>query len=406
MRQELKNIEFAMDSICIFKGLLEDEVLKNLKNLATNVDKGELSKSINYYRSFVFSLLKQNENLSIREYIINKLISFETPVTDLIDKNLEISDNIIKALDRELYYLHIISNLSSRVIKNLMINNVEISEFQIECIGEFLEWNNECNIEFEMTSNNLIEFYKTKGTGEFSKFKAFVWKNGKLNGIEKTDPIKLDALIGYEHQKETIIKNTLQFIKGGVANNILLYGSRGTGKSSTVKALINEYYEKGLRLIEVDKKDLVDFVDIIDKIRDKNLKFIIFVDDLTFQDGDESYSALKTILEGRIQNRPDNILIYATSNRRHLVVEKFSDSDEIHSKDTVEEKLSLSDRFGITVSFLSPDQREYLKIVDGIAEERGLDIDKEVLHKEAIKWAMWQNGRSPRTAKQFINSLE
>ena len=170
--------------------------------------------------------------------------------------------------------------------------------------------------------------------------------------------------------------------------------------------VLNEYYDQGLRLIEVDKEQLSDFTRIIRLLRHKKQKFIIFVDDLVFQENEASYSALKTILEGRVENRPDNILIYATTNRRHLIQEKFSNEDEIHSKDTREEQLSLADRFGITISFFTPNQNEFLKIVDGIVESKGLEVDKEYLHSEALKWEKWHNGRSPRSARQFINWLE
>ena len=229
---------------------------------------------------------------------------------------------------------------------------------------------------------------------------------GHLREIKEPDPIRLSNLIGYEIQKKEIISNTKHFLKGAPANNLLLYGSRGTGKSSTVKAILNEYSSEGLRLIEVDKKQLGDFTRIIRLLKNKKQKFIIFVDDLVFDENEDSYSALKTILEGKIENRPSNIIIYATTNRRHLVQEKFSDRDEVNSKDTMEEKLSLADRFGITISFFTPNQKEFLIIVDGIVKERGLVVDEAELHREALKWEKWHNGRSPRSANQFVDWLQ
>ena len=259
--------------------------------------------------------------------------------------------------------------------------------------------------------DDVIEFYKKFGTGEFGEYRAFVWERdgGKtyLRGVKHPDPVRLSQLVGYEDQKKIIINNTLQFLSGHPANNLLLYGSRGTGKSSTVKAIINEYYDRGLRLIEVDKDRLTDFTKIIEVLKDKNLKFIIFVDDLVFQDGEASYSALKTILEGGIESNTNNIIIYATTNRKHLVKETFEErNNDIHASDTVEEKLSLSDRFGITVSFYSPDQKEYLAIVESLVKERNIEVDPEYLRAEALKWVRFYNGRSPRTAKQFVNYLE
>ena len=231
-------------------------------------------------------------------------------------------------------------------------------------------------------------------------------EEGHLREVIEPDPITLKELVGYELQKKDIIRNTEQFLKGIPANNLLLYGSRGTGKSSTVKAILNEYYSDGLRLIEVDKEQLGDFTRIIRLLKNKKQKFIIFVDDLVFAENEQSYSALKTILEGRVENRPDNIIIYATTNRRHLVKEKFSDRDDVHSKDTKEEQLSLADRFGMTISFYAPNQNEFLEIVDGIVEAKNIKVDKEYLHSEALKWEKWNNGRSPRSARQFINWLQ
>jgi predicted AAA+ superfamily ATPase len=221
--------------------------------------------------------------------------------------------------------------------------------------------------------------------------------------------------MGYEAERARVIENTLQFLKGFPANNALFYGDRGTGKSSTVKALLNEYYSQGLRMIEVPKTYLTDFPLIISLLKNRPEKFIIFVDDLAFEESGENYNALKAVLEGGLENRPNNVLIYATSNRRHLVKESFKDraglqsnnqDDEVRAADNIQEKLSLSDRFGITVTFAAPSQNKYLQIVEGIAEKRNLKFDKEKLYQEALKWQMRYNGRSPRTAKQFIDWVE
>jgi predicted AAA+ superfamily ATPase len=224
--------------------------------------------------------------------------------------------------------------------------------------------------------------------------------------------INMDDLYSYERERREVLENTLQFLKGYQANNVLLYGDRGTGKSSTVKALVNEYHGKGLRIIEVPKGYLSDFPEIIRLLRGRSQKFIIFVDDLTFDDSTANYTALKAVLEGGLESRPSNVVIYATSNRRHLVKERFSDrpdsldTDEIHKNDSVQEKLSLADRFGITVIFTAPDQERYLEIASALAEQRGLQVQQNILKKEALKWANRHNGRSPRTARQFIDWLE
>ena len=191
------------------------------------------------------------------------------------------------------------------------------------------------------------------------------------------DPIRLDQLVGYERERELVLQNTEQFLAGFAANSVLLYGDRGTGKSSTVKALLNEHAERGLRLVEVSRDDLGDFPWIIQQLRERPERFILFVDDLSFDEGERDYRGLKAVLEGSVEARPNNVVLYATSNRRHLVQERWTDrestlSAEIHGQDTMQEKLSLSDRFGIRVVFPSPDQRRYLAVVEALASQRGL----------------------------------
>lgn len=259
-------------------------------------------------------------------------------------------------------------------------------------------------------ADSLARFYHSAGCGKMGIYSAFRWLEEKgLVGIEHPDPVTLEDLIGYENQKEMVIKNTEAFIKGTAANNLLLYGERGTGKSSTIKALINKYSSRGLRLVEVARHQLRHFPEILRYLRDRSQRFIIFIDDLSFESYETEYKQLKALLEGGIEAWPDNVLIYATSNRRHLVQENWNDregqSGEIHILDSVQEKLSLADRFGITITYTSPSQEEYLNIVEGLAEKHGLNIPREKLRKMALQWERWYNARSGRTAKQFINYL-
>jgi predicted AAA+ superfamily ATPase len=267
--------------------------------------------------------------------------------------------------------------------------------------------------------NKIEKYHKKWGVGIFAEYRAFVWESfsgkGKLKGVEKPDNIRLKDLIGYEMERSMVLENTIQFVKGYPANNVLIYGDRGTGKSSTVKAILNEYYEDGLRMIELPKANLKDFPSVIRELKYRAQRFIIFVDDLAFEDNEESYTALKAILEGGLESKTSNIIVYATSNRRHLVKEYFSDrkgllsknaDDEVRAHDSIEEKMSLSDRFGVSVIFSAPDQEKYLEIVQGLADKRNIKIDKETLKKEAIKWELWYNGRSARTARQFVDWME
>ena len=431
--EEIKKANVLINSLCIFRKLKEDNVLKKYKELLDYLsqDKISMEESLSRYNEFAYELLDKAKGRTLKKYVIDKIFLDNNAFTDMIDNQDLTKKNIINQVSYEFKVLQYICNIKSDTFKETILTKAKAIDFEKEIVNNLIAWDYE-NIyenQSEKAIDNLksnilnsedwstclddtIEFYTQYGTGEFGEYRAFVWENEDdkeyLRGIEAPDPVRLKELVGYEYQKETIIENTKQFLNGHPANNLLLYGSRGTGKSSTVKAIINEYYSEGLRLIEVDKDKLVDFTKIIRILKNKNLKFIIFVDDLVFEEGESSYSALKTILEGGVENRSSNILIYATTNRKHLVKETFSErsGDDVHANDAIEEKLSLSDRFGITVSFYSPDQKEYLKIIDGIVEARGLEVDTEYLHAEALKWVRWHNARSPRTAKQFINWLE
>ncbi|MGD1863997.1 MAG: ATP-binding protein [Phormidesmis sp.] len=263
--------------------------------------------------------------------------------------------------------------------------------------------------------------YRTHGVGIFGQFIAFRWQNNpdrssnqigaQLIGIPTPDPIQLSQLVAYDHPKQQLIQNTESLLRGYTAQNVLLYGSRGAGKSSLVKALLNEYKDKGLRLIEVPKSHLQNLPQIIGPLSHVPQKFIIFVDDLSFEEDDEAFKSLKVVLEGGVTARPQNVVVYATSNRRHLVREFFDDrpkpkdADEIQSWDTVQEKLSFSDRFGLTLTFTPADQSTYLTIVRQLATQAGLTLEAENLDWRARQWATRHNGRSGRTARQFVDFL-
>ena len=431
--EQIKKANILINSLCIFTNIKEDNVLKKYKTLLKYLNEKEvqIEEGISLYNDFVYELLNGASGTSFKKYIIDLIFLDNNSFTSMIDREDLSNKHIIKQVKFELKALEYIGSITSDNLKETIIHKGNAQNFEAEVINALIDFEVDSDEDYDSykaldklklnilncdnwgdSLENIIEFYKQYGTGVFGEYKAFVWEHEEdktyLRGIDTPDPVKLKDLVGYEDQKETIIDNTKQFLSGYPANNILLYGSRGTGKSSTVKAIINEFYTEGLRLIEVDKDKLVDFTKIIRILKNKNLKFIVFVDDLVFEEGESSYSALKTILEGGVESNSNNMLIYATTNRRHLVKETFSErsGDDVHASDSIEEKLSLSDRFGITVSFYSPDQKEYLKIIDGIVEYRGLEVDKDYLHAEALKWVRWHNARSPRTAKQFINWLE
>lgn len=261
----------------------------------------------------------------------------------------------------------------------------------------------------------LAAQYQRHGTGEFARYRAFRWASrapgGHLQGIASPDPIRLEELIGDERQRGLLMQNTEHLLAGFRANNVLLCGDRGTGKSSTIKALLHRYSHRGLRLVEVAKDDLSDFSRIVAELQTRPQSFVVFVDDLSFEPHETDYKALKAILEGSVAAQPRNVVIYATSNRSHLIRENFSDragilEGEVHPKETLQETFSLSDRFGIRLAFMAPSQAQYLAIVAALAAQRKLPIGTADLHARAITWAQQQNGFSGRTARQFVDFLE
>lgn len=278
-----------------------------------------------------------------------------------------------------------------------------------------------CSLAVKFTKNHtpeemkatLTEFYKEYGVGKFGLHKAFRVvhdENGvQVVPIQNIAHVYLKDLVGYEIPKKKLIENTEAFVDGRKANNCLLFGDAGTGKSSSIKGIANEYYERGLRIVEVYKHQFQDLNDVITQIKNRNYKFIIYMDDLSFEDFEIEYKYLKAVIEGGLEKKPKNVLIYATSNRRHLVREKFSDKeerrDDLHSSDTVQEKLSLVARFGVTIFFAAPDKKEFQNIVRVLAKRYQVTIPEEELLLEANRWELAHGGLSGRTAQQFIDYL-
>ena len=302
----------------------------------------------------------------------------------------------------------IISDYKAIVKKELMYNK-NVSE-KVQALSEKLAKAANADEFFDI----VTEFYKAYGVGMFGLNKAFrisATENGKLtfNPINNMDKVVLDDLIGYEIQKKKLVENTENFVQGRKANNALLFGDSGTGKSTSIKAIVNEYYDQGLRMIEIYKHQFKDLSNVIAAIKNRNYKFIIYMDDLSFEEFEIEYKFLKAVIEGGVETKPDNILIYATSNRRHLIKETWNDrndmesSNGLHRSDTIEEKMSLVNRFGCQISYSKPSNKEYYNIVIGLAKKNGLDMSEEELMAEANKWELSHGGISGRTAQQFIN---
>ena len=257
----------------------------------------------------------------------------------------------------------------------------------------------------------VTNFYRRHGAGKFAFGRAFRLKGEELVPVEHVGDVRLSDIVGYKPQKKELVANTEAFLAGRPANNVLLYGDGGTGKSTSIKAILNEYADSGLRVIEVYKHQFSSILHLTETLRDRNYKFIVFIDDLSFEEGEVEYKYLKAIIEGGIETRPDNILIYATSNRRHIVREVWKDRDDmehkgdIHRSDTVEEKLSLASRFGIAINYSSPRREEYHAIVRALAGKAGLEVADDELMAGADRWEIRHGGMTGRAARQYVDYL-
>ena len=297
------------------------------------------------------------------------------------------------------------------VEKNKQMYNRNVSE-KVRRLSKDLEKAVDEKAFFEV----VTDFYRAYGVGMFGLNKAFRLDENTDNGIRllpinNMEEVVLDDLIGYEYQKQQLVENTRAFVEGKPANNVLLFGDSGTGKSTSVKAIVNQYYDDGIRMIEIYKHQFRYLSTIISMIKNRNYRFIIYMDDLSFEEHEIEYKFLKAVIEGGVETKPDNILIYATSNRRHLIKETWNDrndqdnSNDRHHSDTVEEKLSLVNRFGVTISFVKPMQKEYVNIVVELAKRAGITLPEDELVSQAKIWEMEHGGLSGRTAQQFINHI-
>ncbi len=260
-------------------------------------------------------------------------------------------------------------------------------------------------------AENLAGHYAAYGAGLLGKYRAFRWEHGALRAVERPDAQKLSSLIGQDREREPLVQNTTRLLAGLPSHHALLYGPPGTGKSSTVKAIVNEYAIEGLKLVEISKEDLGELPGLLDVLRKRQaLRFVLFVDDLSFEEHEIEYKDLKALLEGSVEEPPPNVRVYATSNRRNLIRESFSDrgelGDDVHARDTMQEKLSLSARFGLRITFPAPNQKRFLQIISGLVRERGMEVPPNELQERALLWDRWHAGRSGRTARQFVDELE
>ncbi|MBN3877834.1 MULTISPECIES: ATP-binding protein [unclassified Nostoc] len=409
-------------SLLLYQSVLQGEVGRAFLELlqAIRYTEADARGCLQAYGSYFHALAARNQNWE--DYLITQILFSENPFTRLagVREFEDLPPALVTAVQHDLQVLQSLYECSSASLSEWVqgVAHMPISPVvwykEQELVGvetKFTTYLQELD-NWGDAVEELAAYYRQCGSGLFAEYRALRWQSGQFLGIRYSDPVKLSALVGYESQKDALLKNTEFLLSGEMALHVLLYGSRGSGKSSLVKSLLNEYSNRSLRLLEVAKSDLKDLPEIVEHLRGVSQKFIIFVDDLSFEEDDDAFKALKVVLEGNLTARPQNVVVYATSNRRHLIREFFvdrptpKDNEEIHAWDTMQEKLSFSDRFGLTLTFEPANQKTYLKIVQHLVAQAEINITQEDLEFQALQWATRHNGRSGRTARQFVDFLK
>ena len=392
--ENLRQLVLKLRSLVLFRGLLEDPAIQKFMALADEAEQGDPEKCVAAYSDFCARLFACRVNFS--DYILNTLLESENLYALKKGRGEKVEPQLEKCLKNELAILQELAGIPAAQIKRLLPYDGFLPEWEIS------------DHNFTQVYRDRIAHIGTHGFGPFVKYYFFTVAEGGLVPVKYPDETRLSELSGYEYERGCVVKNTLALLKGKPAANVLLYGDSGTGKSSTVKAVVNEFAQQGLRLIEIKKSQLRMIPALIDSLGKNPLKFILFIDDLSFTRDDDDFGALKAILEGSGSARTKNLAVYATSNRRHLVRETFSDreGDEVHANDTVQQLTSLSDRFGLTITFSRPNREQYFGIVDHLAKLYGVVMDTGELHRQAEIYALERGGRSPRVAKQFLEQVQ
>lgn len=391
-----------IDSLALFRGIRDREPLNSLCDFLRKMEAGyTIDEMIESYSHFVSVLYDLRSDADLSAAVWDALIDDENPflrhrIDSIMDPEnaTRMSTLITLTAERELDLLTEIAGSTSYDFKEQMYYDGYLPDF------------NSSHIDLKERYMRMIENIEREGYGKWSRFLMFRVEGGVIMPVRHPDPISEDELFCYERQRGMVMKNTADFLKGKPAADVLLYGDAGTGKSSTVKAVVRKFREAGLRLVELPKSELDELSHVIEQLSRVPMRFVLFIDDVSFDSGDERIGSLKSVLEGAASGGRRNIVIYCTSNRRHLIKESFADrSDEIHASDTIAETMSLSERFGLRVLFDKPNKAVYLQIVMKLAELRGVDIEAEELCARAETYAIRGGGRSARLARQFIDSL-
>lgn len=389
----IKLLATKLKSVAVFRNLLNDDVVNALLDLLSSAD-ADMSEKVDKYAGFVHKLYNHTDNLS--KYILGVVTDDENVFIKNVANSQIVSDELNTCVKAELSVFGEVASLTHNKLASFTGYDEFLPSWKTDCIDFEAEYFKRCD--------EIGKF----GYGIYAKYHMFSVKDGVIVPVKHPDTVTLADLSGYQNERQAVIDNTKALLSGKPAANILLSGDAGTGKSSTIKAVVNEFRNEGLRIIEVRKDQLVDIPVIIDELSLNPLKFILFIDDLSFNKTDDNFSALKAILEGSVSAKSSNVAIYATSNRRHIVKESFAErdsSDDVHRNDTVQELMSLSERFGLCITFVKPTKQCYLDIVKNIAIHHEIEFDEEKLFMDAERFALLKGGRSARIAKQFIDSI-
>ena len=391
-KEEQQKLGYGLLALSVFRNILNTKTMQSFISFLTEQE--NLENKIKLFGEFVYSLAEFDYSFS--KFLCNAIFTDENKFVISSYQKIEIPKSLLENTKKELKLFSILTELNNKELFTDFNFNGYIPQFE------------NTQTDFVKLYNQRIKNISKVGYGIFATAKMFKVLDEQIIPIKSADEISVDNFIGYQLQRKQIFDNTKALCKGKHAANILLYGDAGTGKSSTVKACANYFYNEGVRLIEIRKDQLLSLSYIMGKITDNPLKFIIFIDDLSFNKNDDSFSMLKAALEGSASVKAKNAVIYATSNRKHIIKESFSDrqnNDDIHINDTIQELTSLSDRFGLTVYFEKPNKNLYLEIVYALAEKNNIKTDKKELALKAETFALNKGNRSPRIAEQFINNL-
>lgn len=392
-KNSLFDLNRQLNALSVFRSILETDIVSSLQKLLNAVEKSSLDEQLLCYGAFSNALYRQGGNLS--QFVKNFVLGDENFYLEKKLHREKIPSVIEESLQREMQLLKKLSVVTSSAVQELIDYDRDLPRWDTE----------ETDLKKEYDA--MLEALPYSGHGIFAEYRAFKVKNVRLIPVKNPDLQTIDQLYGYQRERSQVLENTRALAEGKPASNVLLYGDAGTGKSSTIKACANAFFDWGVRLVEFDKHQLREIPEIIEQLYDSPLKFIFYIDDLSFGQNDDDFSSLKGILEGNVADYSKNIAIYATSNRRHLVRESMEArvGDDLHLNDTLQETMSLSARFGLTITFSKPEKDLYLSIVKNLSAEYGIQMAEDELFKKAEAFAIRSNGRSPRTAKQFVRLL-